>query len=163
MFAVTPRIRLVWLALLLVVAGCSPTDSDDTVIINPDVVVPETAGSTIADAQQAIRDAGLRVGATNDQSSDTIPIGSVIGTSPGAGTSVAPDSLVNIAVSTGSADVVVPVTAGSTAAEAETLIVAAGLVVGDVASEASDTVPVGQVIRTVPGAGETVPRGSNVQ
>ncbi|MEO0617227.1 MAG: PASTA domain-containing protein, partial [Pseudomonadota bacterium] len=70
---------------------------------------------------------------------------------------------VNIAVSTGSADVDVPVTAGSTAAEAETLIVAAGLVVGDVASEASDTVPVGQVIRTVPGAGETVPRGSNVQ
>ncbi|MEL6951284.1 MAG: PASTA domain-containing protein [Pseudomonadota bacterium] len=163
MFAVTTRIRLVWLALLLVAAGCSPTDSNDTVIVNPDVVVPETAGSSVADAQQAIRDAGLRVGATNDQSSDTIPIGSVIGTSPGAGSSVAPDSLVNIAVSTGSADVDVPVTAGSTQAEAETLIVAAGLVVGDVASEASDTVPVGQVIRTVPGAGETVPRSSNVQ
>ena len=163
MFAVTTRIRFVWLALLLVLAGCSPTESDDTVIINPDVLVPETAGSSIADAQQAIRDAGLRVGATNDQSSDTIPIGSVIGTSPGAGTSVAPNSLVNIAVSTGSADVDVPVTAGSTQAEAETLIVGAGLVVGDVASEASDTVPVGQVIRTVPGAGDTVPRSSNVQ
>ena len=162
MFAAAARIRVALLAFTLALAGCSPTSSDGPEA-SPTVVVPETAGSDVNDARQAIRDAGLRVGATNERSSDTIPIGSVIGTVPAAGASVSPDSLVDIAVSTGSAEVDVPVTAGSTAMEAEALIVAAGLEVASTASEPSDTVPVGQVIRTVPGAGDTVARGSGVQ
>lgn len=162
MIAAAARLRPALLALMLALAGCSPTSSDGPEA-PPSAVVPETAGSTVSDARQAIRDAGLRVGATNERSSDTIPIGAVIGTVPAAGTSLAPDSLVDIAVSTGSANVDVPVTAGLTLSEAESLIVDAGLEVGSVVDEASDTVPVGQVIRTVPRAGERVARGAGVR
>lgn len=162
MTAAAARIRLGLLALLLALGACSPTSGDGPEA-PPTVVVPETAGSGVSDARQAIRDAGLRVGATNDRSSDTIPIGSVIGTVPAAGTSLAPNSLVDIAVSTGSANVSVPVTAGRTAGEAETLIIDAGLAVGGIVDEASDTVPVGEVIRTVPRGGESVARGSSVR
>lgn len=163
MFAATARFRFALLALMLALAGCTSNSGDDPGSVEETAVVPETAGNTVADARQAIRDAGLRVGATNDQSSDTIPIGMVIGTQPSAGTSLTPNTLVDIAVSTGSAEVVVPVTSGSDSAQAQTAIVDAGLEVADVANEASDTVPVGMVVRTVPREGETVPRGSGVQ
>ena len=75
MTAAFARVRFALLAMVLALAGCSPTSSDNADGGPQTVVVPETAGSAEADARQAIRDAGLRVGATNALSSDTIPIG----------------------------------------------------------------------------------------
>ena len=55
-----------------------------------------------------LRDAGLRIGTVTSQSSDDIPIGSVVRTNPPAGTVVLPDTTINIVISSGTASVVVP-------------------------------------------------------
>lgn len=155
--------NLLALLLMLAVAACSPTSSGGPAAdTSNSVITPDTAGSSQQAAQQAINDAGLSLGTVTSQSSDEVPIGSVIRTEPRAGTSIPAGSNVNIILSSGSASVTVPVTAGSTLAQAETAIIDAGLAVGNVAGEASTTVPVGQVIRTTPGVGNSVARGANV-
>jgi hypothetical protein len=66
------------------------------------VRVPGVVGLTQAAASTAIADAGLVVGTVTEQSSATVPTGTVISQSPTAGTTVAVGSSVSIAVSTGS-------------------------------------------------------------
>jgi hypothetical protein len=63
--------------------------------------VPNVVGDTQAAAGTAITGAGLVVGNTTFQSSTTVAAGSVISESPAAGTQVAPQSAVNLVVSTG--------------------------------------------------------------
>ncbi len=58
--------------------------------------------------------------------------------------------------------VVVPNVVGKTEAEARSAITSAGLTVGTVTQEYSDTVPAGKVIRQTPSAGTEVDRGSAV-
>ncbi|HUW20871.1 MAG TPA: PASTA domain-containing protein, partial [Sedimentisphaerales bacterium] len=65
------------------------------------VAVPDVVGMSEADAAAAITDAGLTVGATEYECSDTVPGGSVISQNPPAGTEVDPGSALNLVVSTG--------------------------------------------------------------
>ena len=65
------------------------------------VAVPNVVGMAQADAQAAITAAALAVGAVTQQSSDTVPAGSVISQDPAAGASVAPGTAVNLVVSSG--------------------------------------------------------------
>jgi hypothetical protein len=69
------------------------------------IAVPNVVGQTQAAATSAITGAGLAVGTVSTASSGTIPAGSVISTSPAAGTQVNPGSAVNLVVSTGPAQV----------------------------------------------------------
>ena len=66
------------------------------------VAVPAVAGLSQADAETAITDAGLIVGNVTMQSSTTVPAGDVISQNPTAGTTVAPNSAVDLVVSSGS-------------------------------------------------------------
>jgi len=63
--------------------------------------VPDVVGMAEADATAAITEAGLTVGATAYECSDTVPAGSVVSQDPPAGTEVDPGSAVNLVVSTG--------------------------------------------------------------
>ena len=67
------------------------------------VSVPNVVGLTQSAATTAITGAGLVVGTVTQQSSATVPAGSVISQNPAAGTSVAAGSAVNLVVSTGPA------------------------------------------------------------
>src|SRR4029077_4594807 len=93
------------------------------------VAVPNVVGQTQAAATTAITGAGLVVGTVTTASSPTVPSGSVISPSPGAGTAAAVGSAVNLVVSTGPALVAVPNVVGQTQAAATTAIAGAGLVV----------------------------------
>jgi hypothetical protein len=73
-----------------------------------DVEVPDVVGMTQSGAESAIESAGLTVGAVSTESSTSIPAGNVISQDPGAGVSVAPNSKVNIVVSTGAAPSAIP-------------------------------------------------------
>ena len=64
------------------------------------VTVPNVVNLTQAAATTAITTAGLVVGTVTQQSSATVPAGSVISQNPAAGTSVAAGSAVNLVVST---------------------------------------------------------------
>jgi len=79
-----------------------------TVVAQPDLVaIPPLEGSTPEEAQAALVELGLEP-VLQDQASDTIDEGLVIGTDPPAGDEVEPGSPVTVFVSTGADAVVVP-------------------------------------------------------
>jgi len=125
------------------------------------VSVPNVVGMTQADAQNTITSATLAVGAITQAYSDTVPVGNVISQSPIAGTSVYIGTLVDLIVSLGKA-VTIPDIAGMSQLDAESTILAAELVVGQVTQQCSETVPAGNVISQSPAAGLTVLAGSSV-
>ena len=139
----------------------SPVDLE--VSIGPaTVVVPDVTGLPQATAETAIVNAGLAVGNVTLMASDTVPAGNVISQNPGGGASVSPGSLVDLEISSGPSNVIVPDVTGLPQATAETSIVNAGLAVGNVTLMASDTVPAGNVISQNPGGGASVSSGSLV-
>lgn len=127
------------------------------------ITVPDVAGLTQAAAEAAIAGAGLNSSATT-AFSDTVPVGVVISQTPAAGTDVASGSVVSLVVSAGPAPVTIPVpdVAGLTQAAAETVITDAGLIVGNVSTANSDTVPAGNIISQTPTAATEVAPDSTV-
>ncbi|MEO0366979.1 MAG: PASTA domain-containing protein, partial [Pseudomonadota bacterium] len=152
--------RLMCLAALTLLAACSPSGDSETQLLS--VATPDTIGLSQAGAESAIVGAGLAVGNVVIETSDTVPEGSVISQDPPAGTDLPQGSSVDLVVSGGPDDIAVPATSGLTQAEAEDALTAAGFVIGDVTTEASDSIPVGSVIRTSPGADEAIAPGSTV-
>jgi beta-lactam-binding protein with PASTA domain len=119
-------------------------------------------GLTQAAAESAITGAGLVVGSVTQQASETVPAGNVISQDPTGGTSVASSSAVNLVVSTGVASVSVPNVVGLTQAAAESAIIGAGLVVGNVRTRQSRDAPEGMVIEQSPTGGTDASIGSAV-
>ena len=126
------------------------------------VAVPDVVGLTQAAAEAAITVANLTVGAVSTASSDTVPAGDVISQNPIAGTDVTEGSAVDLVVSLGPANIPAPDVVGQSQAAAEAAIIAANLIVGDVTTTNSDTVPVSDVISQDPLAGTNVAAGSAV-
>ncbi len=87
------------------------------------VLVPNVVNLTQAAATTAITGANLVVGTVTFTNSATVPAGSVISQNPGAGTSVAPGSAVNLTVSVGPSAGPVP---ASVELQLGSLVVAAG-------------------------------------
>jgi eukaryotic-like serine/threonine-protein kinase len=80
-----------------------------TVGVEPDTVeVPDVSGMTVSGAQAALRDAGLEVGSRISEASSEFDIDTVIRSDPPAGDEIAPETLVDIFVSTGPEMVEVP-------------------------------------------------------
>ncbi len=128
------------------------------------LAVPNVAGQTQAAASAAVTGAGLTVGNVTQLFSETVAAGSVISQSPAAGALVDPGTAVALVVSRGTqfVTVAVPDVAGQTQADAQTAIIGAGLVVGAVTQEFSDTAPAGLVFSQSPLAGTPVDPGTAV-
>jgi beta-lactam-binding protein with PASTA domain/tRNA A-37 threonylcarbamoyl transferase component Bud32 len=162
----TAWITVFFVAVLLVLAGgyvvlnniADDRSSQEAVTVS----VPGLVGLTEADATDAIVDAGLRP-STDEEFNATVEEGDVIASDPAAGTSVDPESRVNITVSQGPANVVLPGTlAGLTESSARDALEELGLRGGQVTEETSADVTEGRVITTSPQAGQSVPVGSAV-
>ncbi len=127
------------------------------------VEVPPLAGQTEAAARPALVAAGLQVGTVTQASSETVPSGQVISTSPVSGT-LLPGQTVNLVVSTGKPFVTVPLLSTAQSASFATAQAAfAGLGLSSVESDQfSDTVAKGQVIATSPAPGVSVQQGTSV-
>ena len=146
-------------------SGEADSDSIGITVRPPDpqqVSVPDVTGLTQAVATAAIVAADLTLGTVTTQHDGFVAAGSVISQDPAGGNSVDEGSPVNLVVSLGSAPVNVPDVVGETQIAAETEIVSAGLIVGTVTSENSDTVPAGSVISQDPVADMSVEAGSSV-
>lgn len=127
------------------------------------VSVPNVVGETQAAASSDIVGANLTVGTITTVFSATVPLGNVISQSPVAGTLVNSGTPVNLIVSAGSNDTLVPdLTNTSLSVVAPALLAAAGLILGTVAYAASGTIIAGNVISQSPTAGNDVERGSAV-
>jgi len=125
------------------------------------VTVPDVVGVELDAALNALVAAGLLV-ETVEVCDDNIPAGEVISQNPVAGTAVTEGSTVNLVVSSGPCPVTVPDVVGQDQASAEAAIEGAGLIVGTVTTQCSDTVSAGRVISQDPAAGASVAPGTAV-
>ena len=124
------------------------------------VRVPSVVGTDVDDARTTLRRLGLDAQVTTVPH-DTEREGRVLAQDPRANTDVPRGSTVRLTVSGGKAKVQVPSVVGQDAASAAAELGAAGFKVRTV-REASATVPRDRVIRTDPGAGAQLDRGSTV-
>jgi len=134
-------------------ACVAPGSSVDLVVsLGPAAIdVPNVVGQAQATAEANIVAAGLIVGTVLTANSGTVPAGDVISQSPVAcAACVAPGSSVDLVVSLGPAVIDVPNVVGQVQATAEANIVAAGLIVGNVITAYSNTIPAGNVISQSP-------------
>lgn len=127
--------------------------------IPPGIPVPNVVGTTQASATTAIVGADLAVGAVIQQASSTVGPGNVISQSPAADAFVGRGAAVDLVVSSG---VAVPNVTGQTQAAATSAITAAGLAVGTVTRQSSNSVASGGVISQNPTAGTHVAGGTAV-
>jgi eukaryotic-like serine/threonine-protein kinase len=127
--------------------------------------MPELAGKQRAEAVNALIGVGLQDPNNNiaftDEESD-VPPGAVLRSEPAAGTPW-PKAGQRVALFVAKEpNIAVPNVAGQEAATAQQLLQGAGFQVS-AQSEPSDTVPTGRVMRTDPGAGAQVRRGSAIR
>jgi eukaryotic-like serine/threonine-protein kinase len=131
--------------------------------VPPDqVAVPDgLVGMQRAEAEQAIRDADLRVGdVTLNTESDEEP-GTVLSTDPASGELVDPGTEVDLVVAAAPETTTVPNLQGLTQQEAQQTLEGANLQLGTVTSR-PDSAPEDTVIESSPGRGETVQVGARV-
>ena len=127
--------------------------------------VPNVVGQKDADAQNAINSAGLSVGTVTYDYSDTVDQGIVISQSVDGGKKVDAGTTVNLVISNGpepAAKVSVPPVTGSSESTARQLLRSAGLNVGNVTYQHSNSVAAGNVISCSPGVGSSVDEGTTV-
>ena len=142
-----------------------PTGTTVNVVVStgPDtstVPVPDVTGQPEGDAQATLESEGFVVTSTQQASTD-VEIGLVISTNPSAGTEVAQGTTVEMIVSSGPGEVVVPDLLGMTADEATAAAEAAGLTIS-VVEDPDNPDPDGVVVMQDPAAGTTVDGGSEV-
>jgi hypothetical protein len=117
----------------------------------PEVTVPNLVGSTQSDAEAKLKVASLTVGPITKVADDK-PSGSVLSMNPAAGAVLTEGQPVSLEVSSGPAQVAVPSIVGLTRPAAEVLLKNAGLTVGAVKKQHSDSIPAGGIS----GAGQDV-------
>lgn len=124
--------------------------------------VPKLARMSEEEARNALESTNLAYGGTTEKWSDTVPAGQVISSAPEAGTTLKPDTPVDLVVSKGPKPVELKDWVGKDVDDALQWLEARGLT-GKVATEEfSDDVPEGGVISMNPPAGTTVRRGDEV-
>ena len=124
-----------------------------------EVKVPSVVGQKQADAESTLKAAGLVVEVTPTQSG-TKPVGTVDSQTPASGT-VPKGSTVRIAVVQAAGPVTMPNLTGSSVDDATAQLKKLGLGVTQ-SSQASDSVPAGQVVSTDPAAGTPAQPNSTV-
>lgn len=129
---------------------------------NGQVTVPVITGKTVSEAQEILNQLQLGIAKGGEEASDTVPEGQIISQDLAEGTTVAAHSTVYYIVSTGVADITVPDVTGKSQTVAETTLKSSGLET-KITQENSDSVDIGDVIRTNPAARTQVSTGSTVE
>jgi eukaryotic-like serine/threonine-protein kinase len=124
------------------------------------VVVPSLESRPLAEAQNVLKEAGLRVDVQRENSA-TLEADTVIRQTPTPGAKVAEGSLVTLTVSTGSTKPTVPNVVGLTASQAKSVLASYGLVM-TVAEKKDDTVDAGTIVGQEPRPETEVEKGATV-
>jgi beta-lactam-binding protein with PASTA domain len=140
---------------------CSKPKVDLTISTGPGrAKVPSTAGRPVAEAENAVEEAGFKA-LVNRVSSDSVEAGLVIHSDPGGGKTATRGSTVVLTVSSGPKLTKVPVLVGSQRSVAVQQIRSRGF--SPQVQEAESSAPGGQVIRQSPSAGSRLPAGATVR
>ncbi len=141
----------------------------DTVTLKVAVVAPPVTvtvpsgltGVSQATAESLLSAQGLQ-STTTGRNSATVQDGYVISTTPASGTRVKQGTSVQLVVSSGQANVLVPSLIGLTQDAGRTLLAQYGLTESGTTTETSTQYAAGQIITTSPGPGASVPPSSSV-
>ncbi|MEV6839518.1 Stk1 family PASTA domain-containing Ser/Thr kinase [Streptomyces sp. NPDC051133] len=133
-----------------------------TISLGPEMVnVPDVAGRPLAQARARLKADGLEPGMVTRQFSEDVPKGSVIGTTPRAGTRRHADSAIALTVSKGS-PVDVPDVTGEDLDSARQDLTDAGLKVKIAPQQVNSEYDKGEVARQSPGDGSQAAEGDTV-
>lgn len=124
--------------------------------------VPVLDGLTVEAARGALAAVKLEIGDTTKAYDERIATGIVLSSNPEPGRVARPGDVVDIVVSKGPAPVPVPAVKGLSLDAADAALREAGFTTG-AATEYSDSVDAGFVIRTEPGSATALERGSRVK
>ena len=149
-------------ALLLLVGGITWAFMSMSGNSKPDTVqVPKVVGQTLTQAENTLNASGLRLGTETAEASDR-PEGTILSQDPSAGESLEKGQAVNVTVSGGPGQTVVPNVVGMTSPEnASKQLESSKLKLGDVQSRDSDQ-PQGYVLSQSPEQGTNVDAGTEV-
>jgi beta-lactam-binding protein with PASTA domain len=111
------------------------------------VTVPDLKGLTVQEATNELSDQGLELGTVTKVDDPDTDAGKIIDSNPGASTSVAPATKINVRVGTGKVEV--PNVVGKSQSQAQTIIAAANLQV-ETKFKATNDAPEGTVISQSP-------------
>jgi serine/threonine-protein kinase len=123
--------------------------------------VPTLVGKSVADATNALHQAGLGVGTQQDQTSTTVPAGTIIGSDPAAGQQVAPGTAVSLIVSSGAQPVDLPDVTGESVDQATADLQQAGFQVQLDPNQVYSEQPAGTIASQNPPAGQA-PQGATI-
>jgi beta-lactam-binding protein with PASTA domain len=158
------RSKAPWIALGLILAVLIAAFAGWYIAAGPGktVPVPSVVGATVDDATATLAAQGLSINVTEEQYSETAPVGTVISTTPAAGDSIAKEGTVSAVVSKGPERYDVPDLKGMTQADATAALTATKLAIGTVDQAYDDKVAVGLVVSSKPKAGQSVKPGTPV-
>lgn len=130
---------------------------------NTPVPVPDLRGLTVEQARTALLNLGLTIGNIGYVTDPLVPADTIISSSPTFGESVLGGATIDLTVSQGKGTNPIPNLDGKTVDEARSILEGEPyeFVVEEII-EASDTVPIGNVIRTSPVTGAEVAKGATV-
>lgn len=123
--------------------------------------VPNVVGDSLSTAESKLTAAGFKV-ERSYETDDSVEEGTVLSQSPSAGRSLKKGETVTITISQESGYVTVPNLLDKTESEAKQALKDAGLEVGTVTQEYSDTVDAGKVISQSTSSGKYLPKGDTV-
>jgi serine/threonine-protein kinase len=123
--------------------------------------VPEVVGLNREEALERLADGRFEYRIVREFH-ETVPEDRVISQNPEAATELEVGKQVRLTISKGLEPVDLPPLAGQTEEEAKATLKTLNLILGAVSQEFSATVPLGEVIRTAPPAGQTVEQESKV-
>ncbi|MEA2786445.1 MAG: eukaryotic-like serine/threonine-protein kinase [Candidatus Eremiobacteraeota bacterium] len=125
------------------------------------IAVPDLVGMTTAAARKRLQPLGLTLNVAQQTESDTIPANVIASQDPQPSASAAPNSAVNVIISTGASTISVPNVVGGDVEAAQAALRNAGL--SAAVSYAVDAAnPTGKISRQNPDAGTGVKKGSRV-
>lgn len=128
------------------------------------VKIPNIAGMSVDVAKETLADIGLNVGDVQQQYSDSVPSGEIIGTNPTAGTELTPGTNVNIIVSQGPEVkmVSIPNVTGLSVSDATAKLQAAGLKINAVKGNAAPSADKNGVVYEQNPGSYTVSQGTTI-
>lgn len=126
--------------------------------------IPYVYGNTWEQAELKLKEYNL-IPVREDMFSNEIALGSVISTDPPKESIVKPGDTITVYVSKGPEIVqsAVPSLIGKTLAQAEGLLSEAGLIIGEISNESSETYPEGEITYQDTTAGELVDQGTKIK
>ena len=125
------------------------------------VSVPDVSGMSQSEARKALEDAGLKVGQTSSEDSNSVDKDQVTRTDPASGSNATRGSSVRLYIATGNAVIPTGLT-GQTQDAATQILTSHHFNVVVKTGDYSDSVPEGSVASVEPGEGSSVSRGSSV-